>query len=133
MLPSVTEYQFNAGSGRLAVRLAVQETGGAGLNCFFSGGERPHVGGVAAAVPRMKTGGEGTTSDQWVVSLPGHKDALLAQKLAVRLAEACGEPVVVTVGIHIDAATVGELSLLEENCEELVRTYLAHRKARPGE
>lgn len=105
--------------------LTVHETVGHGLECLLTGGELPHVGGVAVASPRPKTSGAGLTCDLWVVSLPGHKDAELAQPLAKRLCVASGQPVSLTAGLHIDRAGEADIQTLCSNCRQAVERYLA--------
>lgn len=105
--------------------LTVHETDGHGLECLLTGGELPHVGGVAVASPRPKTSGTGLTCDMWVVSLPGHKDAELAQPLAKRLCIASEQPVSLTVGLHVDHADEADIQALCENCHQAVEQYLA--------
>lgn len=122
MTPSKT---IQIGQGRFQVTLTVYETGGNGLSCILTGGERPHVGGVAAASPRPKTSGTGLTCDLWVVCMPGHKDAELAQILAKRLCVETGQAVTLTAGLHVDHATQAEIKTLCDNCRLAVERYLA--------
>lgn len=116
------------GKGKLNVTLTVSDTNGRGINCLLVGGERPHIGGVAVATPRYKSGGKGITCDVWLVSLPGHKDAELAISLVKQLCIAIFEPVCLTVGIHIDNASLGEIQELCNNGKLAVEAYLTGRK-----
>lgn len=116
---------IQAGQGRFQVTLTVHETGGHGLECLLTGGELPHVGGVAVACPRPKTSGTGLTCDMWVISLPGHKDAELAQPLAKRLCVASGQAVSLTAGLHIDHAGQADIQALCDSCRQAVERYLA--------
>lgn len=85
------------------------------------GGTHPHVGAVATAT--MVTGQVETT----VHTLPHHRESVVAGRFAQRLSEKLGKSVVVTAGIHIDAATKEDIArlldhawqLLERLCEAL--------------
>ena len=116
---------FQAGEGRLQVTLAVWETGGNGLSCTVTGGQLPHVGGMALASlsPRLEGGGQ--TCDLWTACIPGHKDALLAQQLAKQLCTATGQPTAVSAGIHIDGAGPDEIQMLCDLCRQAAEQYLA--------
>ena len=46
----INHTELTAGKGRFKVTLFLQETGGHGLCCFLTGGERPHVGGTVLAL-----------------------------------------------------------------------------------
>lgn len=69
------------GDGKYTISMSVHITTGNGLAVFISGGERPHLGGVALASPGAEIDGEQLSScDLWTLTVPGHKDAQLAQK-----------------------------------------------------
>ena len=116
---------FEAGEGRLRITLAVWETGGNGLSCTVTGGQLPHVGGMALASlsPRLEGGGD--TCDLWTSCVPGHKDAILAQQLAKRLCVATRQPVAMTVGVHVDGASPEEIETLCRHCRRAVDQYLS--------
>ena len=120
--------ELTAGEGRYQLRIRALETGGNGLVVFLTGGERPHLGGVAlACVPSADNAGL-SHCDTWELTLPGHKDKELAARLARKLCLALREPVSVNVGIHIDKAGPEEIALLCEQAEEItdrfIREYL---------
>ena len=67
------------------------------------GGEGPHVGCVVLATPypsNAVTGGWSASCS--VLTVPPHKEELIARGVAVRLAEATGRTVAVTAGVHDD-------------------------------
>jgi len=67
------------------------------------GGEKPHIGAVAAAQPRPSLKDPRTTSaTASVFCYLGHKEDGLAKQAAERLAAAFDTRVVVTAGIHWD-------------------------------
>ena len=115
---------FHAGSGRFAVMLSVQETNGQGIACTITGGELPHVGGIALASPGIRLDGSGATCDLWTSCVPGHKDAILAQKLAQKLCLATGQVVSVSAGLHVDAATSDDIDALCQACFRAADQYL---------
>ena len=67
------------------------------------GGERPHIGAVAAAQPRPSLESpEVTSATASVICFPGHKELEIARAVSEKLAAALGASVVVTAGIHWD-------------------------------
>lgn len=108
--------------------LTVYETNGHGLECFLTGGELPHVGGVVVASPRPKTSGVGLTCDLWVICVPGHKDSELAQPLAKRLCVATGQTISLTAGLHVEHASQADIQNLCDNCRQAVEQYLVSEK-----
>lgn len=113
------------GTGKYAVNITVLGTNGAGLAVFVRGGDRPHMGGVAVASPGIKLHGRVLSScDLWAVTVPGHKDMELAQKIAKKLCKATGEPISVSVGVHVDDATPNDIKCLCDNADKAVDTFL---------
>ena len=79
----------------------------------LSGGDAPHIGAVALAVPEGES--KGTAS---LLSVTGHKEGELAQKIALALAVHHRCRVSVSCGIHLDNATKKEIDqvLYEADC-----------------
>lgn len=121
------------GEGRHLVRLDVHETEGNGVCLFVRGGEVPHVGGVAMAVPRPSLTGTGTSCDVHQLCAPGHKDVDIAASIARRVSSRLCEVAVVTVGIHVDHASQGDISKLTGHAESAVDAWLDQRIAAPVE
>jgi len=92
------------------------------LQVVIWGGERPHVGAVAVAEPRVsRTDPSRTTASSSVICLSGHKEDELARDAALRLAIVSRGAVAVTAGLHwdqLDADDIKEVLLL---CDELIR------------
>ncbi len=67
------------------------------------GGERPHIGAVAAAQPRpsLKDPARRSASAS-VLCYVGHKEDLLAREIALAVASRVNAAAVVTAGIHWD-------------------------------
>lgn len=113
------------GEAELCVTLEVMATDGNGLACFLHGGTLSHVGGQALAAPSPILHGERLSRcDLWVATVPGHKDSEVAAEVARRLCIAREEPVSVTAGIHVDAATSAQIEVLRENCLKAVDAIL---------
>ena len=109
------------------VRLQIIDTAGGLVGCL-TGGEAPHVGGVVLAVPRASLKGEGVGCDCWVSPVPGHKDAEVAASVAKMLCVALNVPVSITAGIHMDAATPGDIAAIVGNCERAGEKMLRRLK-----
>ncbi len=118
-------YLENCGEGRYQVSLQIADTEGGGLSGFLFGGEAPHVGGVALAAPRQNMQGDGLTDDSWLLTVPGHKDIYIAQKLARYLCLQTGQVIALTAGIHIEQAQRQEIDLLCENAMEAARLFVS--------
>lgn len=116
-------WSFHCGEGRSYLSLTLWDTG-SGLHGLLTGGEKPHVGGVALAVPRPSLTGEGWSSDCYLIPVPQHKDIELAGPLADQLARAICQPVVITAGVHTDVLTSDELIAIRENYKQLTESVL---------
>ena len=115
----------NYGEGKYAVCMEVHETNGAGLVAFVYGGEFPHLGGVVLATPgRILHGSILSHCDIWSMTVPGHKDANLAQALAKKLCMATNEAVSVSLGIHIENASGEEIKTVCNNAEAAADLFL---------
>lgn len=101
-----------------------------GVVVLMFGGEEPHVGSVAIAVPRSSLR-DPTKSSSTVVSvytLIGHKDNEVAKPVAERLARELNDVVVVIVGIHIEDATEEEIKKLMNNSHKVIEKLLENIK-----
>ncbi len=113
------------GKGKHVVEVTVHDTDGWGLVVFVRGGEKPHLGGVALASPGGKAHGQKLSScDLWTITVPGHKDAELAQKIAKKICKASGEPVSVSLGIHVEQAEAKDIELICMNADAAVTAFL---------
>lgn len=83
---------------------------------MLSGGERPHIGCVVQAVPRLSLTNDGSMSvTSSVINLTGHKDEILCRRLAEKRCRETGKVVVCTGGVHIDHMTKEQIKELIEN------------------
>jgi len=77
---------------------------------LVAGGERPHLGSVVYAVPRLSLTGDGTKSvTSSVMNLTGHKDEFLCRGLAEAVCREFGCTTVCTGGFHVDGITKEQL------------------------
>jgi hypothetical protein len=109
---------LTAARGRVALRMTCVAMG-EDLCVSLEGGEGPHVGAVALAVPRvpgaMKPGPPSTS----VLARLGHREDGLARDVASLLATRLGVAVSVACGIHLDAPTGNELETAVDLALEL--------------
>jgi len=118
----VFEVRTNEGTYDLeaSVRLIGQD-----LLVAIWGGEKPHIGAVAAAQPRPSLKDpEITSATASVICLPGHKEDELAKAVSEILAAALNTPVVVTAGIHWDNISEEGIQKVIENSKILVDLIL---------
>jgi gallate decarboxylase subunit D len=120
-------FSFHIGEGRCRLCLTLYDTG-SGMQGLLTGGEKPHVGGVALAVPRPSLTGKGWSSDLYLTPVPNHKDIDLAGPLADQLARIVRQPVTITAGVHSNALTHEELRMINENFKSLIERIIATLK-----
>lgn len=97
----------------------------------LSGGDVPHVGAVAMAVPHpgLRTP-EKTDASLSVLCVTGHKEADLAQKVAHALATDRNCTVTVSCGIHLDNATQEEIADVLHASNAIIAKALRSMKQR---
>ncbi len=88
-----------------------------GLAVILTGGEKPHVGGMAMSVPYPGSSRPNT----WIIPRRGHRDSDAATQVAELLCRKTSCCTAVISGIHIEQATAEEIELLLENSRELAR------------
>jgi gallate decarboxylase subunit D len=116
---------FSAGMGRHRVwGSALFSVGSVSVNLL--GGEAPHVGAVAVAIPRASRARpaqrSATTS---VLALVGHKDDELARSMASALARRLAVTAVVTAGVHLGQAQPSDIAAVVRNARAAVQAILA--------
>ena len=122
----VSNPQFSSsfGEGRWRVKGITYEISN-GVVALLLGGEEPHIGAVAMALPRPslknKTKISATCS---VFTLLGHKEDEVAKPAAIKLATELHEVAVVIAGIHVHKATRKEIGKLMDNSEKVVQILL---------
>jgi len=97
------------------------------------GGERPHIGAVAAAQPRPSLKDSNVTSSSAsVICYSGHKEDELAKKTAETIAADFNTNVVGTAGIHWDDLPEEGIRRVVENTEILVDLILRRIRSELG-
>ncbi|MFX0033114.1 MAG: hypothetical protein ACFE8E_11335 [Candidatus Hodarchaeota archaeon] len=91
---------------------------GDGLILTLKGGDAPHIGAVALAIPYKQT------SSASLLSVYGHKDGEIAKPIAERIAKKLKKTVVVIVGIHLDNATEEDIKKFIDNSNTEVDKFL---------
>lgn len=93
---------------------------GADILVYVWGGDRPHIGSVAAAQPRPSLKNPSQTSaTASVLNYVGHKEDIVAKEIAEMLAASLETNVVVTAGIHWDNLTPEGVKLVVSHCHEI--------------
>ena len=108
------EFHVATNQGEYDIEAHVRSIG-EDLLVAISGGEKPHIGAVAAAQPRPSLKDPTVTSaTASVICYVGHKEDDLAKHAAEKLAASFNTRVVVTAGIHWD-------NLSEEGIQKVIR------------
>jgi len=90
------------------------------------GGEKPHIGAVAAAQPRPSLKDPAVTSaTASVICFPSHKEDDLAKRAANDLAAAIEGRTVVTAGIHWDNIPEDGIRQVIQNAADLIEMIKA--------
>ncbi len=111
------EIKVSYGEGRYKINISSVITSN-GISITITGGEKPHVGGVALSVPRASLAGDKTSCDTWVSPVPGHKDTEVAVLIAEMVCLETGQTTVVVAGMHIDRAGQREIRKLVEHSKK---------------
>ncbi len=113
------------GQGRLGIQVQAILTAD-GVAVTLTGGEKPHVGGMAMSVPRYAPAIPAQRPQTWITPRSGHRDSDVAALVAEQLCLDTGCCVAVIAGIHIDAAIPSEIDMLLDNSQQAAR-LLSHR------
>ena len=111
-------FSFTVAAGEGAHRVeALCALAGPDLCLCLAGGESPHIGAAALAVPRdsLRGGGEPSASAS-VLCVTGHKEDELARDAALRFAARLNCRVLVSAGLHIDRADGHDIAVLLDYC-----------------
>ena len=112
-------------AGRHQIYLETKEIGKDLLVTIY-GGDEHHIGGVATAYPTGSHYRDATTVSVSTLTLPGHKDYVVANTAAEKICKALQVPTVVTVGIHYDNATTKDIEEIISVVNALVEEIIAH-------
>ena len=87
---------------------------------YVWGGERPHIGAVAAAQPRPSLADPNKTSaTASVLSYIGHKEDGVAKEMAEAISARFNTNAVVTAGIHWDDLPADGIQIVVDRCREI--------------
>ncbi len=90
------------------------------------GGERPHIGAVAAAQPRPSLADPNKTSaTASVLSYVGHKEDGIAKEMGLAISARFKTNAVVTVGIHWDDLPAADIQIIGDRCREITDLLIA--------
>ncbi len=112
-------YQIEAEAVRIGTDILV----------YIWGGDRPHIGSIAAAQPRPSLEAPSRVSaTASVLTYPGHKEDALVKDAAELLAAELETCVVVTAGIHWDNLDETGIRSIETLCRDLIQGLLKKLK-----
>lgn len=101
--------------------IAKAERMGSDLNVMVMGGDEPHFGSVSLGIARKSLTGSGEVSATVsTMNMTGHKDDIVGNRFAERLASTFNCRAIVACGIHYDCAGPGELAEIQKAAEELL-------------
>jgi len=103
---------------------------GADILVYIWGGDRPHIGAVAAAQPRQSLADPNRRSATCsVLTFLGHKEDEVVKSVSEHLSAALGTHVVVTAGIHWDNLEAGEIGIIGSRIDEITRQLTERLKS----
>ena len=112
---------FSCGSPPYKVEAQVTLIGSDLLVSLY-GGSKPHIGSVAVALPRPSLKDKKQmSSTSSVYNFLGHKDYVIAQRVAELLSSRLNKNVVVVAGIHIDRISKKGIAKVIDNCDKLAQ------------
>jgi len=117
----VKKKTFSCGSPPYKVEAQVTLIGSDLLVALY-GGSKPHIGSVAVALPRPSLKDKKQmSSTSSVYNFLGHKDYVIAQRVAELLSSRLNKNVVVVAGIHIDRISKKGIAKVIDNCDKLAQ------------
>ncbi len=106
---------FTHTEGRVTLRLRMLFMG-QDICILLDGGEKPHMGALTTAYA------QGTEH----ICLPGHREDILAQKVATKIQKTRSCTVTCLCGIHIPDITKDEIALVYKIADILLHRCLQH-------
>lgn len=87
-----------------------------GQDCaiILYGGDAPHIGSAALAIPRPSLTGTGTSATVSTLNRTGHKDDFLANPLSHAVAAELDCAVSCIAGVHVDDATPEQIRAIQD-------------------
>lgn len=105
------------------------------ISVCIGGGTKQHIGAAALGIarPSLENPAKRSASAS-VFCVTGHKEDDLARSAALQLSGKFATNVLVSVGLHIDDATIDDIKILQKNfteillaVEETLQLHLSHR------
>ena len=104
---------------------------GSDLLVYIRGGEKPHIGAVAAATPRPSLkDNQIISATASVLTYVGHKEDVTVKFAAEALSAALNTRVVVTAGIHWDNLNDSGIQTIQTNTKALVTELIETLKTK---
>lgn len=120
---------FSVGSSPYKVEAEVRLIG-SDLLVVLYGGNKPHIGSIAVALPRPSLKEKKLmSSTSSVYNFLGHKDYVVTQRVSELLSSKLNRNVVVVAGIHIDKIKQKGIEKVLENCDKLTHKIYKRLKA----
>ena len=120
--------RVSAGAGKYRVDGIVIVTRGGLVVCIL-GGERPHVGAIALAIPRQSLRDQKELSvTSSVLTLIGHKDDEIARPISEAIAKELNQTTVVIAGLHINKASDQDINKLIANSRQVSNKLITKLK-----
>ncbi len=116
---------FEKKAGSHTIFLDVKEIGNDLLIAIY-GGDTHHIGGAAVAYPTQSQYRDAITVSVSTMTLPGHKDYVVANTAAEKISRALEIPTIVTVGIHYDNASKKDIDEIISVVDALVQDVISH-------
>lgn len=95
-------------------------------NISIYGGDIPHIGAVALGIPRPSLEDKNKISSSVsILTITGHKEDVIVQKVAKVLSSTLNSTVVVSCGIHINDITFDDIQNLNLVIDNLVNELIS--------
>ncbi|MBD3405927.1 MAG: hypothetical protein GF411_07340 [Candidatus Lokiarchaeota archaeon] len=98
------------------------------IRVLIYGGDQHHIGGIAVAYSTPSHYRDALTTSVNTLTLPGHKDYVVANSAAEKIASALEQTVVVLVGIHVDNATSDQITSIVSAVDDMVDEVINHNQ-----
>lgn len=103
---------------------------GEDFNISILGGDKPHIGAVALAIPRSSlANSEEVSATASLLTVIGHKEDEVVLPVAKKIAKSLNSIVVVSCGIHKDDITISEIKMVMKLVNEAVDEFIEKCKS----
>lgn len=91
------------------------------------GGDIPHIGAVALGIPRLSLEDKNKISSSVsLLTITGHKEDIIVQKIAKYLSSKLNSTVVVCCGIHIKDITFDEIKEINSIIDKIIDDLISN-------